>query len=35
MDEVVRNQLKQRKGFDQRRQYELIKMGIAQVKPTR
>jgi hypothetical protein len=34
MDEVVRNQLKQRKGFDQRRQYELIKMGIAQVKPS-
>ena len=34
MDEVVRNQLKQKKGFDQRRQYELIKMGIAQVKPS-
>ena len=34
MDEIVRNQLKQRKGFDQRRQYELIKMGVAQIKPS-
>jgi len=32
MDETLRKELKQRKGFDERRRYELIKMGIAQVK---
>ena len=32
MDETLRKELKQRKGFDERRQYELIRMGIKQVK---
>lgn len=32
MDETLRKELKQRKGFDERRQYELIRMGIAQIR---